>query len=103
MDKYDPDDPVAVYIREVSKIEPLARNEETQLFKELGDEGNWDKAKESVARILIESKLALVVSVAQRHSASGIPLLELIQEGNIGLENAVRSFALQRQLGNWIH
>ncbi len=71
MEQHDPDDPVAIYIREVGKIETLSKDEETKLFQELGGKGNWDETRENVARRLIESRLALVVSVAQKHSTSG--------------------------------
>ncbi len=100
MEQHDPDDPVAIYIREVSKIETLSKDEETKLFQELGGKGNWDETRENVARRLIESRLALVVSVAQKHSTSGVPLLELIQEGNLGLTNAVRNFA-EKPIGDF--
>jgi len=40
------------------------------------------------------------VSIAQKYSASGVPILELIQEGNTGLINAVRSFA-KGPIGNF--
>jgi RNA polymerase primary sigma factor len=100
MDTHDPNDPVAVYVLEVSKVQPLTKMEETELFRELGQSGDWDEEKENVARRLIESQLMLVVSIAQKHSASGVPMLDLIQEGNIGLMNAVRSFA-ERQIGDF--
>jgi DNA-directed RNA polymerase sigma subunit (sigma70/sigma32) len=93
MEIHDPDDPVTVYLREVSNIGPLTKDEEAKLFWELGDGDNWDQAKEYVARRLIESQLALVVSIAQKNSASDVAMLDLIQEGNIALMNAVRSFA----------
>jgi RNA polymerase primary sigma factor len=93
MENHDLDDPVAVYIREVGSGKPLAKDEETKLFRELAGPADWDKAREIVARRLVESHLAQVVSVAQKYSASGVPVLDLIQEGNIGLMNAVRSFA----------
>jgi RNA polymerase primary sigma factor len=54
----------------------------------------------NVARRLVESQLMLVVSIARKHSASGVPMLDLIQEGNIGLMNAVRSFA-ERPIGDF--
>ena len=100
MDNHDPNDPVAVYVREVGKVEPLTKTEETKLFRELGHSGDWDEQRENVARRLIESQLMLVVSIAEKHSASGAPLLDLIQEGNIGLMNAVRSFA-ERPIGDF--
>src|ERR1700721_1009793 len=83
----------AVYTREVGTVTPLAKNEETELFRKLAAPGDWDEARENVARRLIESHLTQVVSIAQKHSASGVPMLDLIQEGNIGLIDAVRSFA----------
>ncbi|HMD15421.1 MAG TPA: sigma factor [Terriglobales bacterium] len=100
MDNHDPNDPVAVYVLEVGKVEPLTKTEETELFRELGHSGDWDEQRENVARRLIESQLMLVVSIAEKHSASGAPLLDLIQEGNIGLMNAVRSFA-ERPIGDF--
>ena len=92
-EKHDPNDPVAVYIREASSVAPLTKDEQTKLFQELGTESDWNDAQENVARRLIESQLSLVVSVAKRHSRSGVPVLELIERGNLGLMDAVRSFA----------
>src|ERR1700681_1556955 len=89
----DPDDPVAAYMSEIGSVKPLARDEETRLFRELAGPGDWDEARENVARRLFEGHLAQVVSIAQKHSASGVPMLDLIQEGNTGLMNAVRPFA----------
>jgi RNA polymerase primary sigma factor len=100
MENHDPNDPVAVYVLEVSKVEPLTKMEETELFRELGHSGDWDEQRENVARRLIESQLMLVVNIAQKHSASGVPMLDLIQEGNFGLINAVRSFA-ERPIGDF--
>jgi RNA polymerase primary sigma factor len=93
MEEHDPNDPVAVYVREVSDVQPLTKDEETELFQKLGRWGDGDQQRENVARRLIESQLMLVVSIAQKHSAAGVPMLDLIQEGNMGLMNAVRSFA----------
>ena|ERR1700734_1589851 len=101
MDHYDPNDPVAVYVREVGTVEPLTKAEEAKLFRELGHSGERDEQRENVAaRRLIESQLMLVVNIAEKHSASGAPLLDLIQEGNIALINAVRSFA-ERPIGDF--
>jgi len=74
--------------------------EETKLFRELGHSGDWDEQRENVARRLIESQLMLVVNIARKHSASGVPMLDLIQEGNLGLMKAVRSFA-ERPFGDF--
>ncbi len=91
-----------MYVHEVGKVEPLTQEEETTLFRELGQSSDWDEQKENVARRLIESQPMLVVSIARKHSASGVPMLDLIQKGNIGLMDAVRSFAeRQRPVGNF--
>jgi RNA polymerase primary sigma factor len=93
-------DPLAMYIREVSKVEPLTKDEETKLFRELGGSGDWDEQRENVARRLIESQLILVVSIAQKYSGAGVSMLNLVQEGNIGLMNAIKSFAA-RPIGDF--
>src|SRR5580700_6735958 len=100
MDRNDPDDPVAFYVREASAVEPLTKAEEAKLFRELGHSGEWDEQRENVARKLIESQLMLVVNIAEKHAASGVPLLDLIEEGNIGLMGAVRTFA-ERPIGDF--
>lgn len=100
MENHDPNDPVAVYVSEVGSGEPLAKDEETKLLRELVGPGDWDEERENVARRLIEGHLAQVVSIAQKHSSSGVHMLDLIQEGNIGLMNAVRSFA-ERPVGDF--
>ena len=88
-----PVDPVAMYLQELSTVVPLSKDEELRLFEKLGDSGNWSDEQENAARRLIETHLKLVVDVAEKHLSSGIPMLDLVQEGNIGLMNAVRSFA----------
>ena len=100
MGNYDLNDPVGVYINEVGTVKSLTKDEESRLFRELAGSGDWDAAHENVARRLVESHLLQVVSIAQKHSASGAAMLELIQHGNIGLMNAVRSFA-EKQVGDF--
>jgi RNA polymerase primary sigma factor len=91
----NPDDPVAMYLRELAEIQPLTKDEETALFEELGHSGNWNARQEDAARRLIESQLQVVANIADKYSSSTVPLLELIQEGNIGLMKAVARFAEQ--------
>jgi RNA polymerase primary sigma factor len=93
MERSDPNDPVAVYLREVASIDPLSQGEETELFQLLGHSGTWDEKAETAARRLIESQLRLVVAIAERHSSSGMPMLDLIEHGNLGLMTAVKTFA----------
>lgn len=93
MGDHDPDDPLACYMREVSGITPLTKDEEMRLFQQLAGAGVWDERRENIARRVIEAHLAQVVGIAQKHSDLGAPILDLIQEGNNGLLSAVRSFA----------
>ena len=80
------EDSLALYIRCVGRAPLLTVAEERALFrrKEAGDE--------SATRRLIESNLRFVVWVARRYSRPGVPLLDLIQEGNLGLMRAVERF-----------
>lgn len=79
-------DPVRMYLKEIGKISLLSLNEELDLSKRAtnGD----DEAK----NILAEANLRLVVSIAKRYVGRNLSLLDLIQEGNIGLMKAVDKF-----------
>jgi DNA-directed RNA polymerase sigma subunit (sigma70/sigma32) len=85
----DPNDPLSVYLRELDAIQPLTRDEETVLLQHVQSQND---PGESAARRLIEAKLSLVVSIAQRHSSSGIDTLDLIEKGNEALLIALRTF-----------
>ena len=80
------DDPVRMYLREIGMVSLLTAEQETDLARriELGDED----AKHE----LCEANLRLVVSIAKRYIGHGIPFLDLIQEGNIGLLKATDKF-----------
>ena len=79
-------DPVRMYLKEIGRISLLSSEEEMEISKRvaLGD----PEAK----RILAESNLRLVVSIAKRYVGRGLLFLDLIQEGNIGLMKAVEKF-----------
>jgi RNA polymerase primary sigma factor len=83
-------DPLALYLHEIGRYRLLTRADEVQLAKriECGDQ----QAKER----LINANLRLVVSVAKRYQRQGIPLLDLIQEGTIGLIRASEKFDWRR-------
>lgn len=74
------------YLLEISKRPILTKQEEVELMNRIN---NGD---ESAKEIFIESNLKLVVSIAKRYINMGLPLLDLIQEGNIGLINALNKF-----------
>jgi len=80
------DDPVKQYLKEIGDYPLLTLEEEIELAKKIavGDE----EAK----RLLAESNLRLVVSIAKRYVGRGLSFLDLIQEGNLGLIKAVEKF-----------
>ena len=80
------DDPVKLHLKEIGKIPLLSAEEEIQLAEKIsaGDEYARDR--------LIEANLRLVVSIAKHFVGRGMPFLDLIQEGYIGLIKAVEKF-----------
>ena len=78
------------YVRQIGDGALLTHEEELDLArrKDMGDEAA--KAR------LVECNLRLVISMARAYSSSGVPLLDLIQEGNMGLMRAVEKFDYQR-------
>jgi RNA polymerase primary sigma factor len=83
------DDPLKVYLHEVGTIQPLTRDEETDLLQHVRTQ---DEQAELASKRLIEANLSLVVSIAERHSSAGLSMLDLIQEGNLGLQFALTTF-----------
>ena len=79
-------DPVRMYLKEIGKI-PLLTMEEEMKYSVAAAAGDED-----AKRILAESNLRLVVSIAKRYVGRGLLFLDLIQEGNIGLMKAVEKF-----------
>jgi RNA polymerase primary sigma factor len=79
-------DPLKLYVRQIGGGPLLTRLEERELArrKDAGD----DAAK----RRLIEANLRLVMSITRNYTRAGVPLLDLIQEGNLGLIRAVEKF-----------
>lgn len=81
---------LAVYLKEINKI-PLLSHEEEQKYAELAAKGD-KKAKD----ILIKSNLRFVVNVAKKYQNKGLPITDLINEGNIGLINAIEKYDVSR-------
>ena len=79
-------DLLRTYVRQIGNGPLLTRKQEHELArrKDAGDE--WAK------RHLVECNLRLVISIAKMYSSSGLPLLDLIQEGNLGLIRSVEKF-----------
>ena len=87
------DDPVKVYLNEVGKVPQLVPEAEIELAKRIEHGG---RQAETAKRDLVEANLRLVVSVARQYSDRGIHVLDLIQEGNLGLLKAVERFDYKR-------
>ena len=79
-------DPVRMYLKEIGRINLLTSDEEFEYAKRAKD------GDEEAKRMLAESNLRLVVSIAKRYVGRGMLFLDLIQEGNIGLMKAVDKF-----------
>ena len=84
------EDAVRLYLRSIGRVPLLTREDEVRLAKRI--EANDMSAKNA----LIEANLRLVVSIAKRYTGRGLTLLDLIQEGNLGLIRAVEKFDWRR-------
>ena len=80
------DSSFTLYIKQIHSYSLLTREEEVELAKRI-EQGDAEAKNK-----MIESNLRLVVNIAKHYSGTGIPLLDLIQEGNIGLQKAVEKF-----------
>jgi len=110
----DEEDLVRLYLTDIGQYPLLTKDDEVRLAQAI--EGRWAaeeeigragkaltparrrelrrivKAGEDAQRTFVQSNLRLVVSIAKKYQASGLPLLDLIQEGNLGLMHAVEKF-----------
>ena len=109
----DEEDLVRLYLTDIGQYTLLTKDDEVRLAKaiEAGKEAHQEMAEtktltttrkrelrkairdgELAERAFVQSNLRLVVSIAKKYQASGLPLLDLIQEGNLGLMHAVEKF-----------
>lgn len=82
----DNKNPIRTYFDEIGKVSLLSREEEVELAKRI-EQGSEEAKKELAA-----ANLRLVVSVAKKYRNYGLPFLDLIQEGNVGLMKAIGKF-----------
>ncbi len=75
------------YVQRISALPLLSKEEEQRLAHQFRDDGDLD-----AARALVMSQLRFVVHIARSYSGYGLPLGDLIQEGNVGLMKAVKKF-----------
>src|SRR5512136_72757 len=85
------DDAIKIYLRDIQRTPLLTAESEKELAQriEKGDKGARNK--------MIESNLRLVVKIAKRYINRGLPFLDLIEEGNLGLIKAVERFKLSKE------
>lgn len=79
-------DSVKIYLKEIGKVRLLTAQEEVEIAQRIAN-GDEDAKQE-----LINANLRLVISIAKRYAGRGMPFLDLIQEGNMGLIKAVEKF-----------
>ncbi|PWT94738.1 MAG: hypothetical protein C5B53_12450 [Candidatus Melainabacteria bacterium] len=84
------EDPVQFYLRSIGKIKLLTATEEIELARRIA------KGDMLAKKRLVQSNLRLVVSVAKKYQGRGLPFLDLIQEGNVGLIRAAEKFDAER-------
>jgi RNA polymerase primary sigma factor len=83
---YDGDTAIKLYLREIGQVKLLTPQEEIELAAKI------KKGDKKARELMIKANLRLVVKIARDYEGIGLPLLDLISEGNIGLMKAVERF-----------
>ena len=89
LDRYD--DAIKIYLRDIQRTPLLSAASEKELARKI------EKGDEAARKKMIESNLRLVVKIAKRYINRGLPFLDLIEEGNLGLIKAVERFNLAKE------
>ena len=80
-------DPVQIYLKEISQFPVLSKEEEEKLSKQF-----YENKDPRIARLLAQANLRFVVKIAAEYTRFGARLIDLVQEGNIGLLHAIKEF-----------
>ena len=83
-------DSIELYLREIGKIPRLSPEEESQLFEKLA------RGDKKARNAIVQANLKLVVKIAKKYSKLGLPLMDLVEEGNLGLVRAAEKFDLTK-------
>lgn len=96
------------YLRDIGRYPLLSTKETNALFAQYNSASTSEAEKQRIKAHLVNSNLRLVVSIAKEYKDHGVPMLDLIQEGNIGLMTGVerfdhtRGFRLSTYASHWI-
>jgi len=85
------DDAIKIYLRDIQRTPLLTADSEKELARRV------EKGEKAARDKMIESNLRLVVKIAKRYINRGLPFLDLIEEGNLGLIKAVERFSLAKE------
>jgi RNA polymerase primary sigma factor len=85
------DDAIKIYLRDIQRTPLLNAESEKELARKV------EKGDKGARNMMIESNLRLVVKIAKRYINRGLPFLDLIEEGNLGLMKAVERFSLAKE------
>jgi len=88
--RYDDENVLSIYLKEINKIPLLTRAEEDKYARLAA------KGEKSAIDMLVSSNLRFVVNVAKKYQNQGLPLSDLINEGNIGLMNAIERYDVDK-------
>ncbi len=82
--------PVALYLKEIGPIPRLSAQEEKDLFQKS------DRGDEEARKFIVQANLKLVVKIAKKYARLGLPFMDLVEEGNLGLMRASQKFDLTK-------
>ena len=82
---------MSLYLSDIQKFDLLSKEEEYELLRRIREDND-----EQARQLLILSNLRLVISTAKKSLGNGLPLIDLISEGNIGLIKAINKFDYEK-------
>ncbi len=82
--------PVEVYLKEIGPIPRLTQEQEKELFSKLA------RGNKKVRNTIVQANLKLVVKIAKKYARLGLPFMDLVEEGNLGLMRAAEKFDLTK-------